>query len=75
MSQVFVGEWLGEKLLGVGVGIGPVLARLALGLAILRVIRLIPFLGWFSVWIVIFWGLGAYVLTLHKRMRRQVVTA
>ena len=75
MSQVFVGEWLGEKLLGVGVGIGPVLARLALGLAILRVIRIIPFLGPLSMWVVIVWGLGAYVLTLHKRMRHQVVTA
>lgn len=75
MSQVFVGEWLGEKLLGVGVGIGPVLARLALGLAILRVIRVIPFLGPLSMWVVIVWGLGAYVLTLHKRMRHQVATA
>ena len=75
MSQVFVGEWLGERLLGVGVGIGPVLARLALGLAILRVIRVIPFLGPLSMWVVIVWGLGAYVLTLHKRMRHQVVTA
>ncbi len=75
MSQVFVGEWLGEKLLGVGVGIGPVLARLALGLAILRVIRVIPFLGPLSMWVVIVWGLGAYVLTVHKRMRHQVATA
>ncbi|HKQ85994.1 MAG TPA: polymer-forming cytoskeletal protein [Candidatus Acidoferrales bacterium] len=75
MSQVFVGEWLGEKLLGVGVGIGPVLARLALGLAILRVVRVIPFLGPLSMWVVIVWGLGAYVLTLHKRMRHQVITA
>lgn len=75
MSQIFVGEWLGEKLLGVGVGIGPVLARLALGLAILRVIRVIPFLGPLSMWVVIVWGLGAYVLTVHKRMRHQVAAA
>ncbi|HEY6467422.1 MAG TPA: polymer-forming cytoskeletal protein [Candidatus Acidoferrales bacterium] len=73
MSQIFVGEWLGEKLLGAGIGVGPVLARLALGLAILRVIRVIPFLGPLSMWVVIIWGLGAYILSIHKRMRHQVV--
>jgi cytoskeletal protein CcmA (bactofilin family) len=75
MSQIFVGAWLGEKLLGVSIGIGPVLARLALGLAILRVVRVIPFVGPLSMWVVIIWGLGAYILTLHKRMRHQVIAA
>jgi cytoskeletal protein CcmA (bactofilin family) len=75
MSQIFVGEWLGEKLLGAGIGVGPVLGRLALGLAILRVIRVIPFVGPLSMWVVIIWGLGAYVLSIHKRMRHQVVVA
>lgn len=74
-SQVYVGEWLGEKLLGTGIGIGPILARLALGLAILRVIRLIPFVGFISIWVVIFWGLGAHVLSIHKRMRQQTIVA
>jgi cytoskeletal protein CcmA (bactofilin family) len=75
MSQVFVGAWLGEKLLGVGIGVGPMLARLALGLAILRVVRMIPFAGWLSVWVVIVWGLGAYILSVHKRLRQQAVLA
>lgn len=75
MSQIFVGEWVGEKLLGAGIGVGPVLARLALGLAILRVIRVIPFIGPLSMWVVIIWGLGAYALAIHKRMRHQLVAA
>jgi len=75
MSQIFVGEWVGEKLLGAGIGVGPVVGRLALGLAILRLIRVIPFVGPLSMWVVIIWGLGAYVLSIHKRMRHQVVTA
>ncbi|HTZ73328.1 MAG TPA: hypothetical protein VMB47_05375 [Candidatus Aquilonibacter sp.] len=75
MSQIFVGEWLGEKILGAGVGIGPVLARLALGLAVLRVIRVIPFVGPLSMWVVIVWGLGAWVLTQHKRVRHQIAAA
>ena len=75
MSQIFVGAWLGEKLLGAGVGIAPVLGRLALGLAILRLVRMLPFVGFASVWIVIFWGLGAYILTIHKRVRHQAAVA
>jgi cytoskeletal protein CcmA (bactofilin family) len=75
MSQVFVGAWLGDALLGEGIGAGPVLARLALGLAILRVVRVIPFVGPLSALVVIVWGLGAYALTVQKRMRHQVITA
>src|SRR5215831_550297 len=73
MSQIFIGEWLGEKLLGAGVGAGAIIGRLALGLAILRVIRLIPFIGPLSALVVIVWGLGAYVLTIHKRLRQPAV--
>jgi cytoskeletal protein CcmA (bactofilin family) len=75
MSQVFVGAWVGERLLGAGIGVGPTLARLALGLAILRVIRIIPFVGPLSALVVIVWGLGAYALTVQKRMRQQSVIA
>ena len=44
-AQLFVGSWLGEQLLGYTVGIGPAVARLAIGLALLRVLRMIPFVG------------------------------
>ena len=44
-TQVFVGAWLGERILGAGVGFGPTLGRLALGLGIIRVLRVIPYLG------------------------------
>jgi hypothetical protein len=73
MSQIFIGEWLGERLLGAGVGAGAIIGRLALGLAILRVIRLIPFIGPLSALVVVVWGLGAYVLTIHKRLRQPAV--
>ncbi len=68
-TQVFVGTWLGERLLGAAVGIGPALARLALGLAIIRALRLVPFLGVLTLIVVLLWGLGALVLTLYKYMR------
>ena len=48
-AQVFVGAWLGEKILGAGTGVGAAIGRLALGLAIMRVLGMLPFLGgWIS---------------------------
>jgi cytoskeletal protein CcmA (bactofilin family) len=73
--QVFVGSWLGEKLLGPGVGVGLAVGRLAVGLAILRVLRMIPYAGPFVGSIIVTWGLGALVLALHKRIRPQLAPA
>jgi cytoskeletal protein CcmA (bactofilin family) len=72
-AQVFVGSWLGEKILGYTVGIGPAVGRLAIGLAILRVLRMIPFAGWWIGLIIVAWGLGALILASHKRMRSQAL--
>jgi len=75
-AQVFVGAWLGEQLLGSRVGIGAAVGRLALGLAIVRLLTMVPFAGWWIHWAVVpIWGLGALVLALHKRMRPQVAAA
>jgi cytoskeletal protein CcmA (bactofilin family)/anti-sigma factor RsiW len=73
--QVFVGTWLGEKMLGQGVGIGPTLGRLALGLAVIRLIRIIPYLGALAASIVVVWGLGALILTLYRYMRPHYAPA
>jgi len=73
-TQVFVGSWIGEKLLGVGSGIGPALGRLALGLAILRGLRILPYVGWLVTLVMLFWGLGALVLALHKISRAKAPT-
>jgi cytoskeletal protein CcmA (bactofilin family) len=70
-TQVFVGDWLGERILGAGVGFGPTLGRLALGLAIIRILRLIPYLGALVAAVVVIWGLGALVLTLYRYVRPQ----
>jgi cytoskeletal protein CcmA (bactofilin family) len=67
-AKIFVGAWLGEKLLGAGVGIGPALGRLALGLAILQAIRMVPFAGPVIGLLIAMWGFGAVVLALHRRI-------
>jgi cytoskeletal protein CcmA (bactofilin family) len=74
-AQVFVGTWLGEKILGDSVGIGPTLGRLALGLAILRIARLIPYIGSWIGFLVVIWGIGALALSLYKNMRPQLAPA
>lgn len=71
-AQVFFGTWLGEKILGERTGVGPTLGRLALGLAIVRILKLVPFLGGWFMLVVVVWGMGAIVLTLGKGLRPQV---
>lgn len=67
-AQVFTGSWLGEKLLGAGVGVGPAIGRLALGLAVQQVLMTLPYVRFLVFCAIIVWGLGALVLALHKRM-------
>jgi cytoskeletal protein CcmA (bactofilin family) len=74
-TQVFVGSWLGEKLLGDGIGMGPAVGRLALGLAILRGLWMLPYIGVLVRLLVIVWGLGALALAIHKRARARVPEA
>jgi cytoskeletal protein CcmA (bactofilin family) len=74
-SQVVIASWLGETLLGAGVGVGAAVGRLALGLALLRVLRMLPYLGHWITLVMIVWGLGAIVLALYRRMRPQMATA
>ena len=74
-AQVFVGAWLGEKILGAAVGAGAALGRLALGLLILRALGMLPFLGGWISFAVVIWGMGAVALAAYKNMRPQLATA
>lgn len=68
-AQVFIGSWLGEKLLGTEVGVGAAIGRLALGLGVLRVLQMLPYAGSLVTLAVLVWGLGALALALYKRTR------
>ena len=71
-AQVYVGAWLGETLMGSAVGGGPAAARLAIGLGIIRVVSILPFLGPLAQIVAVVWGLGAVVMAINRRMRHQV---
>ena len=74
-AQVLVGAWLGEKILGASAGVGAALGRLALGLAILRALGMLPYLGGWISFVVVIWGIGAVALASYKNMRPQVAAA
>jgi hypothetical protein len=74
-AQVFVGSWLGERILGSGVGVGSGLGRLALGLLLLRAVGMLPYVGHWISFLVVAWGLGAMVLALYRYMRPQLAPA
>jgi len=72
-SQVFLGTWLGTKLMGETEATGATIGRLAVGLLLIRIAGNIPYVG-FWIWLVVFvLGMGALTLTLYKRMRPQPV--
>jgi cytoskeletal protein CcmA (bactofilin family) len=69
-AQVFVGCWLGEKLLGASHGMASAIGRLALGLAILRGLEMIPhWVGAVVASVVLVCGLGAIVIAIYRNVR------
>lgn len=73
-SQVFVGSWIGEVLLGPTVGTGGLLGRLALGLAIIHGLEMLPYhIGTIVHVIVWCWGLGAIAMAIFRHLRRSAV--
>ena len=74
-STVFVAGFLGEALLGPKPGMGAAIGRLGLGLFILHVLRVLPYVGGWILFVVIFWGLGAMAMTIYKRLPPPMATA
>jgi cytoskeletal protein CcmA (bactofilin family) len=72
-AQIFVGEWIGEKLMGPATGTAAMSGRLALGLAVVRVIAILPFVGPLLYFAVVLWGLGAMALAGRRRLRTHTI--
>lgn len=70
IAQVFVGTWLGNKIMGEPPAVTSAVAgRMAVGLLILHVARLIPFLGALVGLVVVLWGSGAVLLGFYRMSR------
>jgi anti-sigma factor RsiW len=68
-SQIFASAFLGEKLLGRSEGMGALIGRLAIGLLIIRVLSMIPYVGGFVWLVVILFGMGVMALAITRRVR------
>jgi cytoskeletal protein CcmA (bactofilin family) len=74
VAQVFVGTWLGNKIMGETPAVmGAVAGRMAVGLLILHVARLIPFLGPLVGLVVALWGTGAVLMGFYRLSRVESV--
>jgi anti-sigma factor RsiW len=70
IAQVFVGAWLGNKILGEAPDVtSAVVGRIALGLLILRLAGLVPVLGVLVQLAVLFWGTGAVLMGFYRMSR------
>lgn len=74
-STVFVAGFVGEAILGHSGGTGAAIGRLALGLFILHVLRILPYVGGWILFIMMFWGFGAMVMAIYKRLRPQLAAS
>ncbi len=74
-STVFVAGFVGEALLGPSTGTGAAIGRLALGLLITHVLRILPYVGGWILFIMMFWGFGAMIMAIYKRLRPQLAAS
>jgi cytoskeletal protein CcmA (bactofilin family) len=75
-TQVFVATWLGNALLGRSEGTGATLGRLALGLAIIEGLQIIPYhIGAIFCFVVILWGLGAIAIASYRCLKPAATVA
>ncbi len=75
VAQVFVGAWLGSKILGEGSNdTNASIGRIALGLLIFHVVGLIPVLGGLMWLVVGLWGTGAVLMGFYRMSRVESAT-
>ena len=68
-AQIFAAAWLGEAMLGASSGTWPMAGRLALGLFLLRLATLIPFVGVWVRFVACVLGMGALALAIYRRLQ------
>jgi cytoskeletal protein CcmA (bactofilin family) len=76
VAQVFVGAWLGNKIMPeTSHLISAIVGRMALGLLLLHVVGLIPVLGGLMWFAVLLWGTGAVLLGFYRMSNAENVAA
>jgi len=68
-AQIFAATWLGEAMLGASSGTWPMAGRLAVGLLVLRLATLIPYVGPWVRFVACVLGMGALTLVVYRRLQ------
>ncbi len=69
-AQIFVGSWLGNRILGQTSDTAGQIGRLALGLFLVRVVVTLPRIDDFATFVVLIWGMGAFTLAFVRSLSR-----
>jgi cytoskeletal protein CcmA (bactofilin family) len=68
-AQVVVGTIVGQWIMGRTAEFWPLVARMAVGLILVRIVTSIPFIGGWAKFVVALWGMGAISLALYRRLQ------
>jgi cytoskeletal protein CcmA (bactofilin family) len=68
-AQVVVGTIVGQWVMGRTTEFWPLVARMAVGLILVRIVASIPFIGGWAKFVVALWGMGAISLALYRRLQ------
>jgi len=71
-TEIVVGTIVGQWLLGRTSDYWPLVARMALGVLLVRIVTSIPFIGFWAVLAVVLWGMGAISLAVYRRLQPVV---
>jgi cytoskeletal protein CcmA (bactofilin family) len=71
-GQVIIGALVGKWLMGRTSEIWPLIGRMAVGVVILRLLTIIPHVGWVFKYGAAFWGVGAISLVVYRRIQPMI---
>src|SRR5208282_1304731 len=71
-TDIVVGTIVGQWLLGRTSDYWPLVARMALGVLLVRLVTSIPFIGFWATLAVVLWGVGAISLAVYRRLQPVV---
>ena len=66
-GQVIVGALVGQWLMGRTSELWPLIGRMVVGVVIVRLLTMVPHVGWVFKYGTAFWGIGAISLALYRR--------
>ena len=71
-AQIVVGTIVGQWIMGRTSEFWPLVARMAVGVILVRIVTSVPFIGGWAKFVVVLWGMGAISLALYRRLQPMI---